>query len=801
LRQWLNFYESPAEVAPDPNQFWGFRGFAGQLMTGSGLLLIRVPWRLLPVACGILVLTVGAALAAEGKAAPSDVIFLAQLITLMVVGRLLGEAMNRIGQPSVMGMLLGGIVLGPSLFGALWPHLQEMLFPKTPEQKAMLDGISQFGILLLLLLTGMETDLKLVRKVGRAAISISLTGVAVPFACGFALGQFMPEALLPHSEQRLLTSLFLGTAMSISSIKIVAAIVREMGFTRRNLGQIIVASAICEDSIGWVIIAITLSLAEAGTIDPVSVAKSVLGTAVFLVASFTIGRRVVFFLIRWTNDNFASDFPVITMILVIMGGMALTTHLIGVHTVLGAFVAGMLIGESPILSKHIDEQLRGLILAFFMPVFFGIAGLSADLTVLKDPVLALMTLGLIAIASFGKFAGAFIGGEIGGLAKREALALACAMNARGSTEVIVATIGLSMGALSQNLFTMIVAMAIITTMAMPPMLRWGLSRVPMSKTEKERLEREEFEAKGFVSNLERLLLAADESPNGKFASRLAGVLAGTRGLPITILPLTATGKSKQTAKQEKDEPARGDRAEETVKSAAGDTKRAKGEEDDKPAEVDVTVRKLEGSSEQSVANEAKKGYDLLLVGVGNTAAKRDTKSAAKSGGVFHPDVARIALAFEGPLAIVIGKGVHLKQPERSPLEILVPVNGTDVSRRAAEVAIAIARACDCPITALYVANTGGSNGGRKRLGFRAGQEEQAIVKDIVDMADRYDVTIKTALHSDVAPDEAILAEAKKVKHDLIVMGVSRRPGDKLFFGDTAAAVLDRAPGSIMFVAS
>src|SRR5205807_3115904 len=134
---------------------------------------------------------------------------------------------------------------------------------------------------------------------GRAALSISLTGVAVPFLCGFALGEFMPEALLPRPEQRLLTSLFLGTALSISSIKIVAAIVREMGFSRRNLGQIIVASAICEDSIGWVIIAITFGLAEAGTVDLLSVSKAVLGTALFLIVSFTVGRRVVFLAIRW----------------------------------------------------------------------------------------------------------------------------------------------------------------------------------------------------------------------------------------------------------------------------------------------------------------------------------------------------------------------------------------------------------------------------------------------------------------------------------------------------------------------
>src|SRR5262245_60672966 len=419
--------------------------------------------------CAVVALALSAdvSFAAESaKSGPSEVIFLAQLILLMLVGRLLGEAMNRVGQPSVMGMLLAGVLLGPSGLGALWPDLQHAIFPSSPEQKAMLDGISQFGILLLLLLTGMETDLKLVRTVGRAALSISITGVAVPFICGFTLGQLMPQWLLPHPDQRLLTSLFLGTALSISSIKIVAAIVRGMGFTRRTLGQIIVASAICEDSIGCVIIAIIFGLAKAGTIDLLSVAKSVVGTAVFLIASFTIGRRIVHFLIRWTNDNFESDFPVITIILVIMGLMALTTYFIGVHTVLGAFVAGVLIGESPILSKHIDEQLRGLILAFFMPVFFGIAGLSADLTVLRDPTLLLMTLGLIAIASFGKFAGAFIGGEFGGLTRREAFALACGMNARGSTEVIVATIGLSMGALTQNLFTMIVTMAVATTMAM-----------------------------------------------------------------------------------------------------------------------------------------------------------------------------------------------------------------------------------------------------------------------------------------------------------------------------------------------
>jgi Kef-type K+ transport system membrane component KefB/nucleotide-binding universal stress UspA family protein len=793
-------------------------------MSISNSVGLRARGRARSYACGVAVLLfgvlgTGCALAAEGGAGPSEALFLSQIVVLMLSGRLLGEAMLRIGQPAVMGQLLAGVILGPSLLGLVWPDLQHALFPSSPTQKSMLDAISQFGILLLLLLTGMETDLKLVRKVGAAAISVSLTGVAVPFACGVALGEFLPESLLPRPDQRLLTSLFLGTALSISSIKIVAAIVRDMKFTRRNLGQVIVASAILEDSIGWIIIAITFGLAQAGTIDVLNVAKSVLGAAAFMAVSLTVGRRMVFWLIRWANDSFASEFAVITMILGIMGVMALTTHAIGVHTVLGAFVSGILIGESPILTRHIDQQLRGLIMAFFMPVFFGVAGLSADLTILTSTTLLLMTLGLIAIASIGKFAGAFIGGEIGGLSKAESLAIACGMNARGSTEVIVASIGLAMGALSQNLFTMIVAMAITTTMAMPPMLRWALARVPLGKAEKERLDREEIEARGFVPNLERLLLAVDHSPNGKFASRLAGLLAGQRGIPITVLPLAAeTDKeprkdSKKEAKSEskseskddskksaeksslrngdKEAPAGADETTETVKAAAEDIRKAQPKEDE-PAPVDVTVRIFDVAATEAVAAEAKKGYDLMFVGLENPRTRT---------GAFHKEIDRIAAAFPGPLAIVAAQGIHLKRSEQGPLNILVPVNGTEVSRRAAELAIAVAHALEARITALYVSGAKRDARGRRGGGSRERAQEQAILKEIVLLAEQYDHAVATRVRADQSPDEAVLTEAKRDGHNLIVMGVSRRPGDSLFFGETAAGIFEKSPISVVLVSS
>src|SRR5476651_1509144 len=350
------------------------------------------------------VLMAAPAWAAEpGQKGPSEVIFIAQILALMIVGRLLGEAMLRMGQPAVMGQLIAGLLLGPSLFGLLLPDVQHALFPKNPEQKAMIDAISQFGILLLLLLTGMETDLKLVRQTGRAAVFASLMGILFPFVAGVALGELMPESLLPDPSKRLITALFLGTALSIASVKIVAMVVREMNFMRRVVGQVILASAIIDDSVGWIIVSIIFSLALHGAVDAWSLAQSVIGTLLFLAVSLTVGRRIVFFIIRWVNDTFVSDFAVITAILAIMCGMASITYAIGVHTVLGAFVAGILVGESPILTKHIDEQLRGIITAFFEPVFFGIAGLSADLTILGDPTTALLTAGLILIASIGKF--------------------------------------------------------------------------------------------------------------------------------------------------------------------------------------------------------------------------------------------------------------------------------------------------------------------------------------------------------------------------------------------------------------
>ena len=736
--------------------------------------------RLGPAGCGagaLLFLTLSALAAdqPERGSGNTEALFVVQIVLLLLVGRLLGEAMQRIGQPAVLGQLIAGMLLGASVFGAIWPQAQHAIFPAAGAQKSMIDAVAQLGILMLLLLTGMETDVRLVRKVGKAAISVSVAGVALPFACGLALGELLPEALLPHPDQRLIASLFLGTALSISSIKILTLIVREMNFLRRNVGQVMVASAIMEDSIGWVIIAVIFGLASHGTLDLATVARSVIGTALFLIVSLTVGRRLVATLIRWTNDTFVSEMPVITTILVIMGAMALTTHLIGVHTVLGAFVAGVLVGESPILTRHIDAQLRGLITALFAPVFFGLAGIGTDLSVFKDPSLIWLVVIVVAIASLGKFVGAFVGGRIGGLTLRESLALGCGMNARGSTEVIIATIGLSASVLSESLYTVIVAMAVITTTAMPPTLRWALGRLPLRGEEKARLEREEFEARGFVTNMERLLIAADASATGKFASRLAGLIGGANEMPTTVVELDPTPDSEKGAGE--GGPAH------AVQAAAEAAKAIGTDENRVPANIDVVRPKPETAPEETVASEAAKGYDLLVIGLEPLVAK----------GAFDARVNAIANRFEGPLAVASARGAHQEDTMNSRLDVLVPITGTEASLHAMEVGIAIARASAAPITALYIS--------ARQSGRRAPprQRAEAVLKEAVEVADRYGVTMRTAIKRSAAIADTILREAGGSRHTLIVMGVNRRPGDALFFGDVAATILERSSRSILFV--
>ncbi len=749
--------------------------------------------------------------AAAGHGEHRVVVFFAQIVLLIAVGRLLGEWMHRSRQPAVLGQLLAGIILGPSVFGSLWPAAQHAIFPAASADRQMLGAVSELGVLLLLLVTGMETDLALVKRVRRTAAIVSAAGIVVPFACGYLLGEMLPASDLPDPDRRLMTSLFLATALSISSVKIVAAVLREVDFLRRNLGQVILAAAILDDTIGWTILAFIGGLAAQGRIVVGPLLISVLGTVLFLVFCFTIGGRWVARIIRWTNDHFVIEMPVISVILILMIVLALVTNAIGVHTVLGAFVAGIMVGQSPILTKHIEEELRGLIVALFMPVFFGVAGLAIDLKVLADPHLLELALLLIAIASIGKLGGCYLGSRLARLDHPESLAVGFAMNARGSTEIILATIGLAMGVLNQRLFTIIVLMAVVTTLCMPPLLRWALARVPLRGEEKTRLESQAAEEKDLMPKIERVLVGLDGSANGRLASRLAGWLVGARHLTATVIDVAGSKKNGGASSQGAIEAA--ETAAHAVEVADKSKTAEKKEAPRDPVETAAEGAKAEripvhelvsvlpfkepesrtaDTAAQSILTEAKNGYGLLFLGLGG--------GLQKGAPDFPPVIEKIAREFAGPIAILLHCAARHAPPD-APLEkILVPTTGADYSRFGAEMAVAIAKGCGASITALHVSAPPTENELLRRPDqlLRTGR---ALLGDIVSLGQREGVRVVSKALVGPAKESAILRQATLGGHQLIVLGTKAWSGEQLHFGHSVAALIQSAPCPILIVKS
>jgi Kef-type K+ transport system membrane component KefB/nucleotide-binding universal stress UspA family protein len=693
-------------------------------------------------------------------------IFAAELILLLLVGRLLGELMNRLGQPALFGQLIAGVLLGPSVFGLVWPAAHHFIFPDNKTLKTMIDAVSQIGILLLLLLTGMETNLALVRRRKRAVVSSSLSGIAVPFVLGVALAYALPSDAIPMHENRLVTALFMGTALSISSVKILAMVLIDIGAMRRDLGQLMLATAILDDSIAWIIIAVISGIAAHGHVDLATIGGSIAGTALFLAFSLSIGRRLVARLIVWVNDHMTIEVPVITAIIVIMLAMSLTTELIGVHTALGAFIAGILVGQSPILTEQIENQLRGFVFAFFSPVFFAVAGLGMDLRTLFDPTLALFTLAIIVVASVGKFSGALVGGRMGGLTLRESLALGVGLNARGSTEVIIASIGLAMGALSNQLYTMIVAMAVLTTMAMPPMLRWVVARVPLGEEEAKRLEKEEAEALEHLPKMERALVYADDSPNGRLASRLAALFTVRQEVLTTVLEPKAADAANGGDPVRR---AQLTEAAQTVQSAART-------EAGRPT-IEQLVTERPGHDENAIEREIARGYDIAFVGLDRPIAESQLQ--------FEERLQRLVESFDGPVAIA-RNGAGAAGPADIPLDILLPAAGTQDARLATEIAISLAAATKGTVTALHVFDPQADTAVLRGRGRRSGM---SVLVDVHRAGKRGGVPVKGLTATNIRPESEIRRAVRGGRFDLVVLGTSLRHGETKFLGPRTAGLL------------
>ena len=699
-------------------------------------------------------------------------LFLLQFALLLVTARVLGVLASRRGLPSVVGELLAGVLLGPSLFGKIAPGVFEGVFPQTPEQFHLLEIVSWLGVLMLLILTGLETDVGLIARKGKSAALISLGGILVPFGTGVGLGLLLPEEFLASPDKRLVFALFLGTAMSISAIPVIAKVLMEMKIIRRDIGQITLAAGMIDDTIGWILLSIVVGLASSGSVSPLGAGKSVLSVVLVLVVAYTVGRKFVGALLRALDNQVGGDTVMITALMALALAFGVITHALRLEAVLGAFIAGILVGQV----KRFDHRLRHIFeqvaLGVFAPVFFAASGLKVDLGKLAEPKVLLLGLVVLGIAIFGKFAGAYMGARASRLGHWEALSLGAGMNARGAMEIIVATIGFSRGILTADMYSIILMVAVVTSLMAPPILRWTLSHVEPSEEERQRLEAEERQKESFVGNLKRVLAPVrGNEEQAALAAKVLRLITEHEDVEVTSLTLHENGrngeKRPRTPVQEELEDARS------------------------------IARASEDEPSKKILAEAGRGYDLLVLGA--------TEHRGNGSGQLFDDLTDEVIQ-DSPCSLLVLSTPADDDPTRraerlTEGHILVPLSGSDVDRYAAEVGFAMAARRDTQVDLVHVVS--GPQHTLRMGGDEALLDAVRIGEDIVAKAGAMGEAMGVKVNTDVLvadhPEQAIVERAAK-RADLVVLASGRTPvTNRAFFGHRIDYVINHAPCPVAVV--
>ena len=393
-------------------------------------------------------------------------ILLAQIVTIILVARLFGWFFRKIGQPSVIGEMIAGIVLGPSLVGMYFPEFSAALFPK--ESLGNLQFLSQIGLILFMFVIGMELDLKVLKNKAHDAVVISHASIVIPFALGLSLAYFIYEIYAPMGVEFSSFGLFMGIAMSITAFPVLARIVQERGMQKTKLGTIAITCAAADDITAWCILAVVIAIVKAGSL---SSSLYVIGMAIlFVIIMLKIVRP---FLKRVGDLNATRESlnkPVVAIFFITLLISAYASELIGIHALFGAFLAGAIMPENNKFRNIFIEKVEDVSIIVLLPLFFVFTGLRTQIGLLNDPELWKITGLIILVAVVGKFFGSALAAKFMGQNWKDSLSIGALMNTRGLMELVVLNIGYDLGVLSTEIFTMMVIMALVTTFMTGPAL-------------------------------------------------------------------------------------------------------------------------------------------------------------------------------------------------------------------------------------------------------------------------------------------------------------------------------------------
>lgn len=396
---------------------------------------------------------------------------LVQLGVMLIAGRLFAEIVRKFKQPTVVGEIIAGIILGPTILGMVSPEWFEAIFP-SGSSGIVLDGFVQVAVVMLLFIAGLEVDLHIVLQQGRQAISTSTFGLVIPFAFGFVFPYFFPEFFGYVEGDHIAFALFMGTSMAITALPVIARILMDLGIFRTRMGMLVISSAMINDLIGWLIFSVVLGMIGKNH-QNVTLWQTIMLTVGFTVLMLTIGRGVLNRILPWINKKLAWPGGLLSLSLALCFLAASFTEYIGIHAIFGAFIFGVALGDSEHMSERAKEIIHQFINNIFAPLFFVAIGLRVNFVTNFD---LWLTIVIIVIAFAGKILGSGLGTRLGGFNWKESLASGFGMNARGAMEIILGLIALENGLINEKVFVSLVIMALVTSMTSGPLMKWSLSR-------------------------------------------------------------------------------------------------------------------------------------------------------------------------------------------------------------------------------------------------------------------------------------------------------------------------------------
>lgn len=697
-----------------------------------------------------------------GAASHAEVLQLVvQIALLLAAARLFGGISQRLGQPAVVGEILAGVVLGPTLLSRLIPAVGQWVVPQTQVQGHLLEVVSLIGVMLLLVVTGFETDLGLIRRRFRVSLGIAVGELPVTFFSGFLLGWYLPADLLSDPAQRTVFALFVATALSISAIPVLAKVLMDLGLMRREIGQTMLATGLIDDLTGWTLLGIVTALAGAASLSPSTVLITVVQVLVFVLATATIGRWLVDKSLSLVQDRFRGPDLELTLVIVMAFGWGAFSQALNLEPVIGAFAIGILFGRLPRLPVDAVHKLESMALAVFAPIFFAVVGLKVDFVAILEPRLLAITLVVILVATTGKVVGAYAGARLlSGQGHWPALAYGAGLNARGALEIIIATIGLSLGILSSEMFSIIVVMAVVTSLMAPFGLRFCLRRIEPEADEVRRMTREDALRETFTAGIRRLLIPVRPRPE----------LVGTQRIQALISRRLAETHGTSTMLLASADPASRDVATRYL-SRLGDLF----------DHSDLSTRVVGGTDPVSaILAEAANGYDLLMIGA--------PTMGSDSGSLFGPVLDDLVKLAPCPTVVVRADAVP---DEWVPTRILVPTDGSPGSRRTLDLAFSIAGS-EVQVTAVHVVTP-------SRSGIRT-DLAQDITTEIDAVATRLGHSISTTVIEATDVETGILRAVETTKADLLVLGTSVRAGtSRLHLGPRVEYLARHSPCPVIIL--